>query len=714
MTLGALTIALAALACDNAPMPAIVTPVTILVDPAPFASIEAAASAEARVASWADTSRAATACTQCYAAVELRRWLGAAFRLAPADIRLTTTRELPREGDVFVVGNRDDDPLIPRLLSATRRTHRGAREGYHVRSLHTRSRSVVVIAGDHRAGTLYGTYALLEAIGLRFDGLGQTGTVVPRAARLPRTLDLDDAPRFRTRGFWTFEPRGDREFFTWMARNRLNLWTAETPDPALLEKLCVRLTGGGHRVQADALDPGARMPDGRTRFAAHPEWYGLVHGARRGDIHGESGTNFCTSNAAARRELARHLVADLVNGRSRRVDVLEVWPLDGGAWCECDSCRAQGSPTDRWLDVVGAVSAEVRAARARGELTRDVELVAPAYLATLAPPTRAVSPDVDPATCSVTFFPYFRCYEHALSDSTCVELNARLARAYLGWTADPGRHYTGRISVCEYYNVSWVHSLPVVYARVMTVDLPWYAAHGADGVLYMHAPTRLWGSWTLNHAVYARLAWNPEARAESVATGYRRDDFGAAAEPMGVYVASLELATEHITALAHCVGAFGTSAGATGGRLGDVRFPLFPLLHLQRADVDHIARAMSAARQFLDAARAAAAGDTIVVARIAEEERRFAYGEAMFDFWLGLIRVAEAHRAHDIAAARAAWPAVEAAAKRLRNVHDEVHVAGRDADATDGLAASSVVPTYEYFRRLYGGYVPANTPARSP
>src|SRR5204862_6137810 len=111
----------------------------------------------------------------------------------------------------------------------------------------------------------------------------------------PRTLALDDVPRWRTRGFWAFEQRGDREFFLWMARNRLNLWTAETPDPALLRKLCIRLTAGGHRVQADALDPGARMADGRTRFATHPEWYGLSGGVRRGEIHGEWGINFCTS-----------------------------------------------------------------------------------------------------------------------------------------------------------------------------------------------------------------------------------------------------------------------------------------------------------------------------------------------------------------------------------------------------------------------------------
>ena len=139
----------------------------------------------------------------------------------------------------------------------------------------------------------------------------------------------------------------------------------------------MRLTGGGHHVQADDLDPKARMEDGRTRFAVHPEWYGLRGGTRRGDIVGETGTNFCTSNAEARRELAHNLVGDLTRGSLLHADVVELWPLDGGAWCECDSCRAQGTPTDRWLDVVAAVCAEVRGARAAGALQRDVEIMAP-------------------------------------------------------------------------------------------------------------------------------------------------------------------------------------------------------------------------------------------------------------------------------------------------------------------------------------------------
>lgn len=706
-----------ALGCEGRPLPPVALPVTILVDPGPFASIEAAAHGESSVTDWGDDDRA-RACTESFAATELRQFLARATGIAEREIALARPDRLPPAGDVFVLASQPSTPLLKSLLPRRVANSGGQRDGYSLRTMRRGGRGVFVIAGHSRSGTLYGTYAFLEMLGLRFYGMGDTGTVMPpRSPALPRTLRIEDAPRFATRGFWAFEPRGNRDFFLWMARNRMNLWTAEEHDPALLKKLGMRLTAGGHRAQADYLTPTALDPaGGRTRFAAHPEWYGLQGGTRRGDITGENGVNFCTSNADARRELASGLVQDLAAGRLRLADVVEVWPLDGGRWCECDRCREQGTPTDRWLDVVATVCAEVRDARAAGRLRRPVEVVAPAYLETLAPPTRPVSPDLDPAIASVAFFPYFRCYAHALADTSCTEMNVRLLQAYRGWAIAPGRHYTGPLTIGEYYNVSWVHSLPVLYPSVMGRDLPWYAVHGASGLMYMHVPTRLWGPWTLNHAVLARLLWDPGARADSVVAEFERRYFG---EPPGSrrmqrYTAWLEGATANITAMVHCVGAFGTS-GASGGRLADPRFPLFPLQHFQlesQAARDSRSPNQGPGMKVIDfwirgagdslAAARVGADDPVVAARLADESRRFAYGEAMFGFWLGLIRIAAADRAHDDAAARATWPAVESAAARLRAVREEVQVAGSHADAPDGLAASQVVPTYEFFRRKYG------------
>lgn len=178
---------------------------------------------------------------------------------------------------------------------------------------------------------------------------------------------------------------------------------------------------------------------------------------------------------------------------------------------------------------------------------------------------------------------------------------------------------------------------------------------------------------------------------------------------MRAYYWSLERATSNITALALCVGA--CPGGSSEGRLADPRIPLFPLRHLQERlahpslndapDLDEIAISMHDASGALDEARARTQ-DPLIQRRLREEARRFAYGQAMLGFWQGMIRVAAFQRAGNPDAARRSWPAVEAEAARLREVHDLVQVAGGHIDVADGLAASGVAATYEAFKRRYG------------
>src|SRR5439155_425268 len=97
-----------------------------------------------------------------------------------------------------------------------------------------------------------GAYALLERLGVRFYGPADSESVLPRArVALPAKLDVASAPAFELRGFWAWEPRGNPAFFRWMARRRMNLWTAVEPGVPLLRKLGFRLAGGGPSLQAD-------------------------------------------------------------------------------------------------------------------------------------------------------------------------------------------------------------------------------------------------------------------------------------------------------------------------------------------------------------------------------------------------------------------------------------------------------------------------------
>jgi len=306
----------------------------------------------------------------------------------------------------------------------------------------------------------------------------------------------------------------------------------------------------------------------------------------------------------------------------------------------------------------------------------------------------------------VALYPYFRCYAHALADPACTEINARIAVDYRGWRAAAPTLPWG---VCEYYDVGAFKSLPLVFPHVMARDVAWYASTGARELTFMHAPTRLWGSWTFQNAWFAKLAWNPATNPDSFLTGFCREFYPGAGDEMAAFYRDLEIASANILALQASAGVYGSTAA--GGRLAHLQTPVFPLRHLRESktqfatddgpDLDEIEAAMRRSRVSLERAwkkaRGAHAHD-----RMEEVRRRFDYGESMISFYAALIRTAVADRARDGDRARAEFAEAAIAARGLRGVTDLVQVSASHANAHDGLEASGVRQTYEYFERLYG------------
>ena len=714
--------------------------VTILVNPGPFAGVEEAAGSEEKVNWWDDDFSDDRACTESFAASELARFLPTCTQLTKDDISLCRANELPAGGDVFLVGSEQSNQLIASLDTGDS-SQLNTDESFRLKSFEDNGRIVTVIEGKDRVGTLYGVYGYLEQSGIRFYGLGEKGTVYPdRPVEPPRTLNLIENPSFLTRGFWAWEDRGNEEFFLWMVRNRMNFWTAAEKAVHFPKKLGMRLTDGGHIIQAYFLNPHGEYPydhpkfradedkpkdpyavgdeyagdkngDGKlTYFEAHPEWYGLRNGERSDNIKDGHGDNYCTSNADATKELAKNLVQCLIDGRWRYVDVLNFWMLDVGKWCECENCKRQGTYTDRLFDVVHTVLTEMRNARLQGRLQRNVQLSTLAYNETLSPPTRPLPEDFDYGDFSITFFPIERCYVHSLADPSCTEVNRRLLENYQGWTMGSGRFYKGPMFIGEYYNVSSLKSLPVLFPKIMAADIPWYYRTGSQHFHYMHTPTRLWGTWTLNQYLLARLLWNTETDVDALLDDYFRLYYPTTSGHTRAFYHHLERATANIKPFKHYVHT-GKRSYSLRGNLTQKSGNIFPLEHLRYEpyhptlndgpDIVEIVDAMRLARKELDSALMQCV-DKKEQARLLEDERRFAYGESTIFFYYHLVRTAIFHHRGDEVPARNEFGCVERYAERLRKVTDLVQVSSSHANARDGFEATQAVNEYEFFKKKYG------------
>jgi len=243
---------------------------TIVVNFGTFPSAEAAAVAEREV-NWLDADTTDdTACTQCFAAVELQRYLRLMTQ-QPEAIGIASDDPIP-DGELILIGGPDSNAATRALagelgLDANTPIALGP-QGYRIKTGSEQGRRVTVIAGGSRVGTLYGVYDLLHLLGCRWFGPGQVNEEIPHAAWDPM-LGVMQKPDFLSRGFYIFEERGDTDFWLWMARNRLNDWSVQVKNPGFLRKLGFQLACGTHDAEWLFLNPSAVYPYRHAQFTSH-------------------------------------------------------------------------------------------------------------------------------------------------------------------------------------------------------------------------------------------------------------------------------------------------------------------------------------------------------------------------------------------------------------------------------------------------------------
>lgn len=706
----------------------------IIVNKGLFSTVQEGAESEGKVDFFDSDLTDDRACTESYAAMELAKFLPKTTGIKTDEIKFVKPGALPKNGDIFLIGSRFSNSMIGqyKLPDGTKLDNE---QSYSIRSFKDNGRIVTIIEGADRIGTLYGVYRYLQELGVKFIGLGEKGTIIPKTmVDIPAGLNINENPSYLTRGFYTWgDRRTDKEFFYWMARNNLNYWTAENQPIKLLKKLGVKLSDGGHRVQgivfnsddeysynhpifkgdedkpADPYQVGGEYigdtnNDGKLSiFEAHPEWYGMKDGKRTKIIYSPNaavdGTNFCTSNKDARKEFARRIAQQLIDGHWKFVDVFEFWMFDGWEiWCTCDQCKSDGSNTDKLFMVTYDILKELGSARQAGKLNRDVEVSSIAYHGTLDPPTNPLPKDYDYKNSSITLFPIGRCYAHSLADPSCTEINQRQLKAYEGWTMGEGRYYKGSIFIGEYYNISGLKSLPVVFTKIMAVDIPWYYRTGARNFHYMHTPDKLWGTWTLNQYLMGKLLWNIDVNAKNIVDDYFSLYYPTTSYTTRQYYEQLEIGLANIKVFKPYL------------RSRLLKGDLFDLDHMHYdeyhplvndgLDVVEMMDAMELAKKQIEQSLIDCK-DSMEQQRLMEDKDRFDYGYAMYRYIYHIIRTSIFHKRGDKVMASREFAIVEDYAEQLKNMIDIVQVSSDHANSLNGFSAIGSANVFEEFKKMY-------------
>ena len=361
------------------------------------------------------------------------------------------------------------------------------REEYLLQS-HARGLRIV---GATTLGLEDAVWDLLYRLGFRQFFPGPVWEIVPSNPLLELAVDIRETPAFVTRRVWYgYGPLPERrpDYQQWLVRNRMR------------RGLMLSL---GHAY-------GAIIVANAAAFREHPEYYALIDGQRRlaGQVDGSGGIKFCISNPGLRALVVAYAAHYMQ--KDPELESISMDPSDGGNWCECDTCVAMGSVSDRVLTLANEVAVAINRL---GLGKKYVSILAYGYHS--APPSIDVHPQV-------------------IVSATAGFLRGgfTLEDVVSGWQA---RGAT--MGLYDYFSVLlWDRDLP---GRAKASS-PAYIAESlprfhAMGIRFQDAESSdNWGPNGLGYYAAARITWDiKEAdHLDAIREDFLQRSFGPAAQPM--------------------------------------------------------------------------------------------------------------------------------------------------------------------------------------
>ncbi|MCS7239432.1 MAG: DUF4838 domain-containing protein [Thermoguttaceae bacterium] len=336
----------------------------------------------------------------------------------------------------------------------------------------------VWILANEPLGLKHGVYGFLHQLGCRWFFPDPVWTVIPRQADLVVKVDVSTAPAFAYRRIWYgWGPRTKKlaeDYDAWLRHNR---------------QLGFFIVDCGHAYER-------YIPE--SEFKDHPEWFSLVKGKRQP-------LQLCVSN----KEVQERVIAGVLELFRRNPEriMASVEPNDGPGYCECENCRAIGSPSDQVFFLANTVGKALRQAYP------DKWVGLYAYAGHSDPPRFPLEPNVYVKV--TTGFRY-----------TKLSFEEQVARF---------RQLGSRVGVYDYFSVyPWDWDLPGVAKAGRPRELAAAIKHYAQlGLFTYDAESSCnWGPNGPGYWLAAQLMWDPSIEAGCLLDEFCQKAFGPAASPM--------------------------------------------------------------------------------------------------------------------------------------------------------------------------------------
>jgi len=524
------------------------------------------------------------------AALELQYYMTKIFNVPKSELSIVDDDKLPTGTIIFIGIPQDKQGLqqvSKQLKKRWRRVKSHSVQGFRMDTFSFKeAQDFFVLSGRNSLGTLYAVYELLDRWGVRWIAPGDSCEIVPaKGGMILRPMNEYFEPVMEVRGFIreTIDNQLDSnklissEFFQWMSRNRLNyFWQTDTL--LQLQKQYGIITNCGEQGQSNLpLNPLAQYPYNHpdfegdeeypgdsyrtsteyagdvnndsilSYFEAHPEWYNLTKTTINNTENESLQPGICVTNKEIITELNQGVIVNLTKGKWKNAQHYIFRKLDNVNWCQCEECSKIGNNTNKLLLLLHNIQVSLNEAFKMSKLTRMVHVSGIIDSTTIKPPERKLPHDFDYENIRIILVPVERCYNHAINDPLCTEINLGIHQLIKLWT-NKSCHYKGKIYISELYNNRHFRDLPVVFTNVINKDIPFYFETGIKGLCYSNARVNNAGVHAMLNYQFARQAWKSKVDIDSLKIEYIKTLYPGEYELLKEYYNKLEEAMANISA----------------------------------------------------------------------------------------------------------------------------------------------------------------------